>query len=357
VNEDFRKDGPVDPQKFFRLQNVTKAAKERQATIPATVSAIGAALDPLKAPVEKIGSRCNVPHECSYKAKCWAGAPLYSIFNAYSGKDADAVYARTKSLDINDVPDDQLPSKDAKRIEMLAHRSKTEHCDIAALQGFVGKLEYPLYYLDYETAMSPVPVHEGAGPFQQIPFQFSLHVQEQPGGPLKHYAYIHKDASDPREDFAKELIRVCGDKGSVIVYFQTFEEGRNKELAAHFPQYADALNAISARMVDLFVPFSNRWLYSPAQKGSVSIKKVLDAYTPLNYNGMNIPNGEVAQKRYMDFVEGVTTDPVEIAQLWKDLDDYCALDTYAMVRIVDDVLRAKLAGPAASVPGEAPKGP
>ncbi|MBU0799545.1 MAG: DUF2779 domain-containing protein [Alphaproteobacteria bacterium] len=343
VNEKFRKDGPVDPQKFFKLQNVTKAAKDRQAALQANITRInGAVDDPAKAPDEKIGSRCNNPHECSFKSKCWAGAPLYSIFNAYSGKAADAVYAKTGSLSIDQVPDEMLPDKEAKKNEMAAHRTGQDYIDRAALQGFLNKLEYPLYYLDYETAMSPVPMHDNTAPFQQVPFQFSLHIQEQPGSPLTHHAYIHKDASDPREAFAKELTRVCGDKGSVIVYYQSFEESRNKELAADLPHHAAALNAISARMVDLYVPFSNRWLYSPAQKGSVSIKKVLDAFTPLNYNSMNIPNGEVAQQRYMDFVNGVMTDPVEIAQLWTDLDDYCALDTKAMVIIVDDVLRAKV---------------
>jgi hypothetical protein len=223
--------------------------------------------------------------------------------------------------------------------------------NVPELQKFIGKLQYPLYYLDYETAMGVIPVYDGTRPLQQVPFQFSLHIQDQPGGPLRHHAYIHKDRGDPREAFAKELIKVCGDKGSVIVYFQEFEEGRNKELAADLPQYAAALNAISARMVDLFEPFTNRWLYSPDQKGSVSIKYVLDAFTPLNYKGMNIPNGGVAQERYMNFVNGVTTDAAELQQLWKDLDDYCALDTIAMVKLVDVLYEKIKGGPA---PAKAP---
>lgn len=344
IDQDFVRNGTVDVQKFFRLQDVTKTVQGRQAAIPADVARIGEKMDRTQKPVEPIGSRCNQPFECQYKATCWAGQPLYSIFNAYSAKEADALYAKLGSARIEDVPAAMLPIKDGKRAEMIAHRDNKEHVDVPALQGYLQKFEYPLYYLDYETAMGVVPVYDGTRPFQQVPFQFSLHVQDQPGGPLKHYSYIHKDQGDPREEFAKELIRVCGKKGSVIVYFQEFEEGRNKELATDLPQYAADLNAISARMVDLFVPFSNRWLYSPEQKGSVSIKKVLDAYTPLNYNAMNIPNGEIAQKRYMDFVNGITTDPAELAQLWQDLDDYCKLDTFAMVRIVDDVLRVKANG-------------
>jgi hypothetical protein len=334
---------------------VTKAVTERQAAIPAAVQEMGDKLAQSAPPQETIGSRCNNPHECAYKSKCWAGAPLYSIFNAFSGKEADAVYTKTGSLDIKNLPAGLVPGKDPKKIELEAHKTGKEHCDVPALQQFLKKLEYPLYYLDYETAMSTIPTYDGTVPFQQVPFQFSLHVQDKPGGKLRHFAYIHKDRGDPREAFAKELIRVCGDKGSVIVYFQQFEEGRNRELAADLPHHAAKLNAISARMVDLFEPFSNRALYSPDQKGSVSIKKVLDAYTPLNYNSMSIPNGAVAQERYMNFVNGVTTDAAEIQQLWKDLDDYCALDTFAMVRILDDVLRVKAKGAAPKKNGPAGK--
>lgn len=351
IDPDFTRQGPVDAQKYFKLHNVTADILKRQAAIPANVARLGAAMDPKKPPVEAIGSRCNVPFECNYKATCWKGAPVYSIFNALSGKDANDLYAKTGSLDVKDVPVNLLPTKDAKLAEITAHRAGREHVNVPELQKFIGRLEYPLYYLDYETAMGVIPVYDGTKPLQQVPFQFSLHIQDTPGGPLRHHAYIHKDRGDPREAFAKELIKVCGNKGSVVVYFQDFEEGRNKETAAALPQHAAALNAISARMVDLFEPFNNRWLYSPDQKGSVSIKKVLDAFTPLNYNTMNIPNGEIAQKRYMDFVNGITTDAVELQQLWKDLDDYCALDTIAMVKLVDVLYEKVKGGP---VPAKAP---
>jgi hypothetical protein len=350
IDPSFVKQGPVDAQKYFKLHNVTKDILSRQAAIPAAVARLGAAMDPQKAPVEEIGSRCSYPFECNYKSTCWKGAPLYTIFNAYSAKDAADLRKQTGSIDVKDVPAHLLPTKDAKLAEITAHRTGREHVNVPALQGFLKKLEYPLYYLDYETAMGVIPVYDGTRPLQQVPFQFSLHIQDTPGGPLRHHAYIHKDRGDPRDAFAKELIKVCGTKGSVIVYFQEFEEGRNKETAADLPQHAAALNAISARMVDLFEPFSNRWLYSPDQKGSVSIKKVLDAFTPLNYNAMNIPNGEIAQKRYMDFVNGTTTDAAELQQLWTDLDDYCALDTIAMVKLVD-VLTEKAKGPPAAMPG------
>lgn len=355
IDPAFVKKGPVDARAYFKAHNVTKDITARQAAIPAAVTRLGAAMDPQKAPVEEIGPRCSVPFECNYKSTCWKGAPLYTVFNAYSGKEATDLYRQLGTLDVNAIPANLLPKKEGKLAEITAHRTGREHVNVPALQGFLQKLEYPLYYLDYETAMGVIPVYDGTRPLQQVPFQFSLHIQDTPGGPLRHHSFIYKGRGDPREDFARELIKACGKAGSVVVYFQEFEEGRNKELAADFPHHAAALNAISARMVDLFEPFTNRWLYSPGQKGSVSIKKVLDAFTPLNYDAMNIPNGEIAQKRYMDFVNGVTTDPVELRQLWQDLDDYCTLDTMAMVKIVDVLYeRAKNNGPSASAAKPAP---
>lgn len=140
---------------------------------------------------------------------------------------------------------------------------------------FLSNLEYPLYFLDYETFQLPVPIFNISRPYQQIPFQFSLHIQEKPNGELKHFEFLHQNNSDPREDFIKNLIKTCDNKGSIIVYHQSFEETRNKELARDFPQYSNQILSLNSRLVDLEIPFKNKYIYSPKQQSSSSIKKVL----------------------------------------------------------------------------------
>src|SRR6185295_10200216 len=114
-----------------------------------------------------------------------------------------------------------------------------------------------------ETVQSAAPLYDGTNPYRQVPFQFSLHVQAQPGGPLKHTSFLHKKNTDPREAFTKALVKACGTKGSVVVYNMEFESQRNNELGRDFPAYKAQLSAINARMIDQYLPFKNRWLYSP----------------------------------------------------------------------------------------------
>ena len=201
------------------------------------------------------------------------------------------------------------------------------------LREFTGRLKWPLYYLDYESIMPAVPMFDNSRPYQQICFQFSLHVQRTPGGELKHYEYLHNDPNtDPRPGLIKKLIETIG---SVIVYNQGFEQGRNSEMARDFPEYAEQLMAINNRMVDLLIPFRERGLYRPCQKGSASIKQTLPAFVPeMSYENLGIHNGDEASKNFMDFMTGKQT-PEQTKEMMANLHEYCGQDTMAMVRLLD----------------------
>ena len=47
--------------------------------------------------------------------------------------------------------------------------------DKAAIGEFLDTLSYPLYHLDFETFQQAVPEFIGLRPYEQIPFQFSIH--------------------------------------------------------------------------------------------------------------------------------------------------------------------------------------
>lgn len=202
------------------------------------------------------------------------------------------------------------------------------------IKKFLAGLEYPRYFLDYETVKSPVPLYDGTRPHQQVPFQFSLHVQHEPDGAIEHLEYLHTEKTDPRRALTEALIQHCGTTGSVLVYFQSFEKGRNTELAKAFPEHAAALDAINDRIVDLYLPFQKRWLYHPDQQGSASIKAVLPAFTDLSYDNLGIQAGDAAMQRYLNFVHGLVDAPAEQSQLWQGLRAYCKLDTFAMVKLL-----------------------
>jgi len=195
-------------------------------------------------------------------------------------------------------------------------------------------LKYPVYYMDFETMFDAIPPFDGVRPYQQIPFQFSVHVQDSPGGDLKHASFLWKEPGDPRESFIRELKDCLGDKGSIVAYYFSFEKSRLTELAELFSEYKDWVDSILERMVDLLVPFKNFHYYHASQKGSASIKKVLPAITGKGYEGMEISEGGEASLEYARVTYSDVSDD-DRARVYSALEKYCALDTEGMVNIVD----------------------
>jgi len=210
-----------------------------------------------------IGARCFAPFECDYKDHCWAHVPDYSVYDVFPKSKAEDI-SRQHGVDIEKLPEHIRPTG-IKAVDVQSYLEGETLVNAQAISSFLKQIEYPIYYLDYETIMPAIPMFDDTRPFQQIPFQFSVHVQHEPGGELTHHEFLHKDRSDPRRNFAEKLVELCGDKGTVLVYNQSFEIARNKELAQDFPEYADAIQAINARVVDLLEPFKQRWLYHPNQ--------------------------------------------------------------------------------------------
>jgi len=333
INNKYVRQGKIDPQGLFTMHDITAVVQYEQSNTEAVADQLFQVLERKSEFSKTIGRHCLDPHECSYKNHCWKHVPEYSIFDVFNADKVEAIAQRINSYKVEDIPDALIPNG-AKAIDISCYKENRRQIDAAKIRGFLQTLQYPLYYLDYETLMSAIPFYDGTRPYQQVPFQFSLHVQREPGAELQHFEFIHKEKSDPRRSFVEYLIDVCGDAGSVICYFATFERTRNKELAEDFPEYASQINAINDRVVDLLTPFKNRSLYDPKQNGSASIKYVLPAFSELSYKGLEVANGEQAVQAYMNFCKN-ELDEVELQKLWESLSIYCKLDTHAMTELVD----------------------
>ncbi len=182
-------------------------------------------------------------------------------------------------------------------------------------------------------------MYDGLKPYQQIPFQFSVHVIKKKGQNPKHYSFIAKDTDDPRPMFIKQLKKALGTKGSVVVYNQTFEQTVLKNLAIELPGYASWVDSTVSRMVDLLVPFRGFAYYHPAQKGSASLKYVLPALTGVTYEGFEIANGSQASLTYLFIThgsyEGEKASTKEIKETRAHLEKYCGQDTEGMVKVLE----------------------
>ncbi|MCK4922867.1 MAG: DUF2779 domain-containing protein, partial [Bacteroidales bacterium] len=207
------------------------------------------------------------------------------------------------------------------------------------IKKFLDTLKHPLYFLDFETFNTAIPLYDGVRPYQQITFQFSLYVQDKPDGKLVHHSFLAEGKEDPRLMFLSSLQKVLGEKGSIIAYNQSFEIGRLKELAEAFTDYKKWIESILPRFIDLMVPFRKFYYYNPVQQGSASIKKVLPAITGKGYDDMEISEGGTASLEFLRITQGASDgtfpDNNEIKKVRENLEKYCALDTEGMVWIVN----------------------
>jgi hypothetical protein len=206
--------------------------------------------------------------------------------------------------------------------------------NIEEIRNFTNGLNYPLYFLDFETIGPAGPKYNGSRPYQQLVFQYSLHVQEISNSEIIHKEHLADPSQDPRIGFIEQLIQDCGTSGDIIVYNIGFERGKINDLIEVFPQYSNELRRIVNRLKDLMIPFQQKWYYTPEMKGSYSIKYVLPALVPeLSYNNLEIKEGGTASNTFLSMVNGSFKGDVEETR--RQLLEYCKLDTYAMVKILE----------------------
>jgi len=194
--------------------------------------------------------------------------------------------------------------------------------------------------MDFETYQTAIPLHENSRPWQQIPFQFSVHVLNKPGEKAKHYSFLHHGKGDPRQDFMKELKACMGTKGSVLAFNASFETGILENCAEFLSEYKKVVDNISERMIDLIVPFRNFFYYHPSQNGSASLKDVLPALTGQGYDDLEISGGTAASLKYLHAIVGyhlghTQVPEAERAKILRDLEKYCGRDTEGMIWIVE----------------------
>ena len=286
-----------------------------------------------KCPDIGVGPHCNEPYPCPVSC-CWDALPENNIFELHRGGKKCFELLDQGILHVTEIPSDiQLSS--LQRIQQTCEINDTCYIDKPAINAFLSALQYPLYYLDFETFSPMIPFYDGTRPFQKIPFQFSLHVIEKSGAFTFHYSFLADDKADPRPQLLTKLKKLLGDHGSIIVYNQSFEKGVLAELGEAFKEEI-WVKGIHDRIVDLYVPFRNFSYYNPLQKGSASIKYVLPALTGKSYEGLSIAKGDDASLTYFKMTTGALSGQ-EAIKARKDLEEYCGLDTQAMIWIVDEL--------------------
>ncbi|WP_245638597.1 DUF2779 domain-containing protein [Hydrogenophaga palleronii] len=287
-----------------------------------------------QAPEMAVGPHCDDPFECGFYGHCnqhesQATYPIHWLPRR-GARLKQALDAR-QITDMRDVPDDLLNPVQQR----VKHHTLTDtvYFDSTGAAEDLAAHPLPAQFLDFETIQFAVPIWAGTRPYQQIPFQYSLHTLME-NGEVLHGDFLTLDGEDPSRRLAMALVADCGDRAwPIFAYNAGFEKSRLRELALRFPEHAAPLLAIVDRVVDL-LPIARERYYHPSQKGSWSIKAVLPAAVPaLRYSDLaGVQDGGMAMDAYLEAIHPVTSlERVEIIR--RQLLAYCQLDTYAMVRL------------------------
>jgi hypothetical protein len=332
INREYVRDGEIDPEDLFTMEDVTELVEQRLPTIEQELQEMVHVVESEEEPVITIGPHCDDPYTCSLHDHCWEHVPEHSVFTMSRIGNKKWDLYDSGITDIADIPPDFRLSAN-QMIQKDAVVSGMERIESSRIRTFLQTLQYPLYFLDFESISPAIPVFDGTRPFQQIPFQFSLHIAEHEGGQLLHHMFLAEGKDDPRPEFMQLLQELLGNTGSIVVYNQGFEKGIMKACTEAMPEYASWYEEIEPRIVDLLVPFRSRDYYHPSQKGSASIKAVLPVLTDMHYDG-DIADGTTASNEYLRVTFG-EADEEDRMRVRTALEQYCALDTLAMVRIVE----------------------
>ena len=323
----------------------------------------------LKGDKYPIGEYCENKKttKCKYAKICWGFIPkTNSILNYFENhlgfKGQDGVKRERYDLindgyvDMLDMPESML-TREKNLIQRRAYETKTAYFNKQKIIDGIKALEYPIYHLDFETFPCPLPRFKGEKCYTQSVFQFSLHIEREPGVCDKekdHYEYLAGDHHDRREELIKKMCDWIGETGTVLVYNESFEKTRLKELANIFPEYSKKLLKIRDMIFDLMnivktkssfyesIGYSKEEakmfnFYDYRMTGSFSIKKVLPLFSDLTYKGMEIGNGIDALVAYANFPK---LNPKDYEHKYKKLVEYCKQDTWAMYCVLEGLKKS-----------------
>ena len=331
INNKYVRHGELDIKQLCNIEDCTAIAIENQTNLREDLSRLRETLDGGEPNID-IGPHCSNPYPCDFREHCWKHIPTNSVFDIaglQSKKKFELYYQGIVKFE--DIPSD-IPLNQKQQLQVDAELHGKEIIDKDGIKGFLSQIEEPIGFLDFETFQEAIPSFDKQRPYQQIPFQYSLHILED--GKLEHFEYLGEPGKDPRQELMDGIIAHSNRCKTMLVYNKSFEITRMNELAADFPDRAEELNRIINMVVDQMEPFKAKHYYTKEMKGRWKIKLVLPALVPeLKYSDLDISDGGMAMNSYAKLHK--MTNSEEIKKIRMDLLEYCRLDTFGMVKILE----------------------
>ena len=335
INSSYVRHGDLELNKLFKIVDVTDIVLKKQNEVKNKIKEINEYMENKNEEEKDIGEYCFHPYECPYFKYCSRNINKPNVFDIrlMSLKKKFELY-NNGIYEYKDLLNSDINDKYKEQIDFELN-DKKDKIEIEKIKGFMNTLYYPLYFLDFETFQESVPSYDNISPYEQIPFQYSLHYIKSENSKLEHTEFLAEASIDPRRDLAVKLVNDIPENVCVLAYNMSFEKNVIKKLSKLYPDLSEHLMNIHDHIKDLMVPFKNRNYYTKEMYGSYSIKYVLPALFPndesLNYHNLDmVHNGSEASNAYSTLSNYSKEEQLEIR---KNMLKYCYLDTYAMVKI------------------------
>lgn len=343
LNKDYLRNGNIEATigKLFKCTDISKKVEKEIVKVKDMSDKAKLLLDGSE-PEPVFSAKCTSPCTCDFFEYCKEIAPKPSVLDVYDFNDRWQLY-NSGICTFEDLlaSGHKLSGVQRRQIEFTLGLKTGIYVDKAGVKSFVDKLSYPLYFLDFESMMPALPPYDGTHTYQQILYQYSLHIAYGSGGKIEHREFLGEPETDPRRALAEQLVKDIPENSCVAVFNKTFEQNRLKELAADFPDLKEHLLNIRDHIVDFLEPFQSGYYYNILMGKSFSVKSVAPAIYPndpeLDYSKLEgIHNGTEAKDV---FPKLRNMSPDERERTSKGMLAYCGLDTYSLVKIWQELVR------------------
>lgn len=318
--------GDYDANFMLGVVNVTERCEHLQPQVADRAALLLATLESDSEPKVETNTHCKI---CDYFNHCHRERPYDVIHLPRISADAVRKIRAEGYWSIDEIPEDFKLTEPRRRMRDVVVSGSPHIGD--GIGEALGAIQYPAFYVDYETSNPAFPTYPGTRPYQQICFQWSGHLVKTPESEPVHIEFLADGSGDPRGEFCRSLWEVVSQSQS-IVYYTHFELTQLRAMERDgIPLASDLVKALEERTVDLEKIVREHLCYREFM-GRTSLKIVLPVLVPsMSYREMLIADGNAAGWGFRRMLS--TDDPSERETLRHALLDYCRQDTLAMVEI------------------------
>ncbi|MBQ9011782.1 MAG: DUF2779 domain-containing protein, partial [Bacilli bacterium] len=190
LNSNYIRKGNLNLNELFNIKDVTLETYKKQKEVEAKIKEINDYSRKREEPSKALGMHCVTPYECPFFNHCTKHLKENNIFQIKGMRNSLKFKLYNKGIyKYEDLLNEDIMDKYKQQISFELYDEKPV-IKKEEIKNFINTLSYPIYFLDFETFQMPIPAYDNIKPYQQVPFQYSLHIQNE--NTLQHKEFLSK---------------------------------------------------------------------------------------------------------------------------------------------------------------------